>query len=955
TDQEQIISDGLDLQIPECDRDTACQQILQSGNDSSAFKQATEVSVFCQEETCDKNYDSTQIVTSSESKTNLLKSENIMLSPAQELPEKISTPASSEVLNINSSVAQTGSVSAFLSTSNEDCSNPNHSLDSSYHLPVLISSHQDISAESGQPALEYRSKNQVIIAQPISPPISISTHMNENPSTTITDNKRCLAADDTISLSLSKTQYKSSSLENFVLPSSSHSSTSNSSNHSSPARAASCQSLNMDTSHFHRELALLESDDEDELLHELDAELLARPKIRSSQSSLAQRLMSGEIRPSLNGLQAFDIRQLQALNRQLLEQLKIRDEEINRLKSDREMQRMEIAQLHMKFNESENTIIVSPSPCADDLYLPQIKELENTITQQENELKALREKLANHDVAAKRAVTTLQNELKARVDQVTKMYEECLKEKHMTVVKFAESENKYMEAKRIIDRGEAKIKEMLKDKESMMAAVKTAKSDKQRLVVSFETKCTEISNLNKEFEKMKEAVSSSEYRIKWFQNKLKDELEQHKETKVNLEKTSAKLKEAREETEVIRKECQAIVKRYQESEEIKSNSLDKELKIKETELRTQMQEKNDTEEIHQMTKRELDSLKAQHKDVLEEAKTLKDKVHCLEDERQQNHRMIENYQEIMQRQKTDNAGLKSQISSLTTLEEDYKRAQDMIQALDKDINDLKIVNRDLQKDMESCRERESKMLTLQSELSRSNALLRSENSNLSNKASTLSTEVEQLKMQLQELDTTVKNLTEKYHFEKSKKQEELDRMSASLAEQIKECDVISVVRYTCSDYKQKWEDEMDNSKTLKRRHANNIKDLTRQLQQVRRKLESQEGKGDACSMGSRTNSNGSLNSVDNSQHSQTAHQAPVQEFRVITEQVEVDKQVLIERIVRLQKAHARKNEKLEFLGEHIQQLLEEIKKKNKIIQTYVLREDAGTLSSEEMDSNKVRV
>ena len=54
-----------------------------------------------------------------------------------------------------------------------------------------------------------------------------------------------------------------------------------------------------------------------------------------------------------------------------------------------------------------------------------------------------------------------------------------------------------------------------------------------------------------------------------------------------------------------------------------------------------------------------------------------------------------------------------------------------------------------------------------------------------------------------------------------------------------------------------------------------------------------------------------------------------QEFPVITEQVEVDKNVLIERIVRLQKSHARKNEKLEFLGEHIQQLLEEIKKKTK--------------------------
>ena len=56
-----------------------------------------------------------------------------------------------------------------------------------------------------------------------------------------------------------------------------------------------------------------------------------------------------------------------------------------------------------------------------------------------------------------------------------------------------------------------------------------------------------------------------------------------------------------------------------------------------------------------------------------------------------------------------------------------------------------------------------------------------------------------------------------------------------------------------------------------------------------------------------------------------------QEFPVITEQVEVDKQVLIERIVRLQRSLARKNEKLEFLEEHIQQLVMEIKKKNRLV------------------------
>ena len=47
--------------------------------------------------------------------------------------------------------------------------------------------------------------------------------------------------------------------------------------------------------------------------------------------------------------------------------------------------------------------------------------------------------------------------------------------------------------------------------------------------------------------------------------------------------------------------------------------------------------------------------------------------------------------------------------------------------------------------------------------------------------------------------------------------------------------------------------------------------------------------------------------------------------------IEVDKQMLIEKIVKLQKAHARKNEKIEFMDDHINQLLEEVKKKAKYV------------------------
>lgn len=44
---------------------------------------------------------------------------------------------------------------------------------------------------------------------------------------------------------------------------------------------------------------------------------------------------------------------------------------------------------------------------------------------------------------------------------------------------------------------------------------------------------------------------------------------------------------------------------------------------------------------------------------------------------------------------------------------------------------------------------------------------------------------------------------------------------------------------------------------------------------------------------------------------------------------EVDKAMLVERIVRLQKAQARKQEKIEFMEDHIRQLVEEIRRKTK--------------------------
>lgn len=67
----------------------------------------------------------------------------------------------------------------------------------------------------------------------------------------------------------------------------------------------------------------------------------------------------------------------------------------------------------------------------------------------------------------------------------------------------------------------------------------------------------------------------------------------------------------------------------------------------------------------------------------------------------------------------------------------------------------------------------------------------------------------------------------------------------------------------------------------------------------------------------------------------------------------LDRQTLIEHIAKLQRISARKSEKLDFLEEHINTLVAELQKKSHLLQSYILREQTGALTSNAMDNNKV--
>ena len=66
-----------------------------------------------------------------------------------------------------------------------------------------------------------------------------------------------------------------------------------------------------------------------------------------------------------------------------------------------------------------------------------------------------------------------------------------------------------------------------------------------------------------------------------------------------------------------------------------------------------------------------------------------------------------------------------------------------------------------------------------------------------------------------------------------------------------------------------------------------------------------------------------------------------------------ERSALLEKMIRVQRDNAKKSEKIDFLEEHVHDLTAELKKKNRILQHYLVKQETGSLSSEASDRHKV--
>ncbi|KAG7492509.1 hypothetical protein MATL_G00014750 [Megalops atlanticus] len=577
-----------------------------------------------------------------------------------------------------------------------------------------------------------------------------------------------------------------------------------------------------------------------------------------------------------------------------------------------------------------------------------IKKFEARVEELMKELQASKDRLVSQDNAAKGALQQMQREVAYRLEQANRRCEEARQEKEAMVMKYVRGEKEALDLRRDKEQLERRLREASREVDKQAARGNQLAQEKGRLQQLHDAKEAEVARLTREIEKLKEEINSHTIKVKWAQNKLKSELDAHKETKDKLRDTSAKLTQAKEETEQIRKNCQDMIKTYQESEEIKSNELDAKLRETKGELEKQKQEQTDQLEMHKAKIKELEDLKRTFKEGMDELQTLRTKVKCLEDERPRTEDELSKYREIINRQKAEIQSQREKLTVVQRLEEQKQRDEQELGSLKAEVESLNALMADLQHDIQGSRTREAELLGFTEKLTSKNAQLQSESNGLQAQLDRLTDTVRELEGRLQERESAITDLTERLHAEQQQRQEEVQKLQEERA----------VLQTETAQLKTRVEELRDELVTQKRKQAANLKDLTKQLVQARKKLDQVENGGcdrEASSMGSRSSSSGSLNTRGSSTDDRSPENNSGPAVVVADSFPEVDKAVLVERIVRLQKAHARKNEKIEFMEDHIKQLVEEIRKKTKIIQSYVLREESGALSSEASDFNKAHL
>ncbi|XP_056641039.1 coiled-coil domain-containing protein 186-like [Diorhabda sublineata] len=501
-------------------------------------------------------------------------------------------------------------------------------------------------------------------------------------------------------------------------------------------------------------------------------------------------------------------------------------------------------------------------------------------------------------------------DLEMKLDLAVKKKNAAIKEKEAVVVRYAVSEKNVLKEKQQKEIAEKKLCDALRETDILQHKVQTMVSEKSRICQLLDNKIYDNKILQQELEQKKSDFAILESKLKWAQTNLKTELDIHKETQAKLENMTSKYQEAVGIIDQVKREAEEQVKTYRNSEENRAHLLDRQVQEQQASLILLKHEKKDKEEQISILQKQLEKLQTKQKEMLQENNHLSLKVQQLEKDRSENELKLSELRGCADQQRQDVVDLQTKSVQLEQLKLQLKQEQEQLAASNEQMSLLKQRNQELEGDMETCRAREAELLLFTQQLTDKNVRLQSEFTSLETRVQQLSCEQTLLKRQFKEQETKAAMCSAKLIEEK--------RNYKELVEKLTEKSKI------CEQLKQEAVDQKSENILIKRKYDMSLREVNRELQHYHKKLEKFEDL--------EKTSNSSSNSSLNDNHT-------------------IDQQTLIEHIVKLQKISAKKSEKIDFLEEHVNNLVIELQKKSKLLQSYVMREQK---SSNKRDSIKVK-
>lgn len=595
-----------------------------------------------------------------------------------------------------------------------------------------------------------------------------------------------------------------------------------------------------------------------------------------------------------------------------------------------------------------------------------IEMLRLEVSKKDEENQAMQKDLKTTKETFESKYAKLQEETTKEISKLKKAYEHANRDKESMVIKYAMGEKDILIAKRGKEDLEKKLKEALKDNDSYQYKVRTLGTERTRLQGLCEARGAETVQAKKELDKVREDMKLCEAKLTLANDKFKLESDAHKITKENLDRTFKELLELQGSVDDVKAEYTDLIAKAKQEEDSKRQK--EIIQVKEQSVKLM---------IDSAAAAELETLKSKYKEAIDENNDLSVKVQSNEKDLLKYESSLSELKETLAKQKSEIVDLYSQCAELESVKVQLTSEAEKVAARDAEVARLRAESTELLSDMAACRRKEGELLDFTQKLTDKNVGLQSEFSSIQARASVLEEEHSKLVEAKVEAESELADTRVKLDTEVAKRKEETELLARKLAEKVKALETATM----------KVIDANNDVEVVRRQNQARVRELSKELNSLKKRLEvaeagsrgQREGSPGQLSVSlSRCSSSSSLsrdselspNGLNNSGPGDNGGLQTRVSLNSLHENGNQDQssqpvslplppadtqQLLVEKIVKLQKACARRQEKLDILEEHISQLMNEIKKKNRIIQSYVMNLEPGALISEESDIHKAKV